>query len=334
MESIKQQVLDLASKFQAQFIPSGGWQEGLLDLWLSFWSYGAIIVGILILALLLYTGYNAFVAAGAQELLYGVFTIGLLYLVALILRLEFLLWVLERIIPTLVVILAVILQPELRRIFVQIGRQSNLHQFHRHSHQDQRVIEEMTRACETLSDRGRGALIVFRRENLLRHITSTGTSLDALPSAELVVSLFAYDTPLHDGAVVLERSRILAAGCILPIDPEETSQLSMRSGTRHRSAMSLARDTDAVVLIVSEESGRISLAFDAEMRPHVSAPQANEILFGLLIDEHHEAPKWTYLYPGRFFKHRFRSKTQSKAQSNTRSKTPNNTQRPRIGQKS
>ncbi|MEM9424943.1 MAG: diadenylate cyclase, partial [Spirochaetota bacterium] len=252
-------------------------------------------------------GYKAFVAAGAQELLYGVFTIGLLYLGALLLRLEFLLWILERIIPTLLLILAVILQPELRRIFVQIGRQSNLFHFHRNSYQDQRAIEEMTRACEILSSKGRGALIVFRRENLLRPIINTGTRMDARPSSALMVSLFAYDTPLHDGAAVLERSRILAAGCILPIDPEETNLLSMQAGTRHRSAMSLARSTDAVVLIVSEESGNISLAFDGLMRSNVSASQANTLLCELLISELHERSKWKRIRPffHRLFSQRF-----------------------------
>ena len=292
MENIKQLWAELVDKLRAVLIPPGSWQEYSLEWWLSFWDYGATIVGVLILALLLYTGYNAFVAAGAQELLYGVSTVGLLYLVALVLRLEFLLWVLQRIIPTLVVILAVILQPELRRIFVQIGRQSNLYQSHRHSYQDLRVIDDIAKACEILSIRNKGALIIFRRENLLRHIVGTGTALDAKPSTELIVSLFGYDTPLHDGAVILDRSRVMAAGCILPIDPEETSLLSMKSGTRHRSAMSLARNTDAVILIVSEESGHISLAFDSTMHSHLSTARTIEILSELLLNEHSDSSKW------------------------------------------
>ncbi len=292
MEDIKQLWANLGRKLWSIIVPPGSPQEYLLELCLSFWDYGAPIVGILILALLLYTGYNAFVAVGAQELLYGVSTVGLLYLVALVLRLEFLLWALQRIIPTLVVVLAVILQPELRRIFVQIGRQSNLYQTQRHSYQDLRVIEDIAQACEILSNSERGALIIFSRENILRHITSTGTVLDAKPSTELIVSLFAYDTPLHDGAVILNRSRLMAAGCILPIDPEETSLLSMKLGTRHRSAMSLARNTDAVILIVSEESGHISLAFDSMMDSHLSRARTVEILRELLLNEHSDSSKW------------------------------------------
>ncbi len=291
MARIDQLLSQLQSKWSSIW---EGWASGLSpasSLLQSFWYYGAPVLSITILSYLLYKGYKALVAAGAQELLYGVLSIGLLYITAALLRLEFLLWLLDRIIPTLLVILAVILQPELRRIFVQIGRQGLSHYFNR-QHQSQEVIHKMIEACEILVRKRRGALLVFCRENMLRHITSTGTLLNATPTSELVVSLFAFDTPLHDGAIVLNQSRILAAGCILPIDPEENSLLTMRTGTRHRAAIELARESDAVVLVVSEESGRISLAFDAQMRSHLSMEGIRRELEDLLITDEQHPRHW------------------------------------------
>ena len=293
MEKIWQAWLDLMDKFAVLLFPGGSFRESLLELWFIFWGYGANVLGVFIVAFLLYAGYNAFIAAGAQELLYGVFTIGLLYLMALLLRLEFLLWILNLIIPTLVVVLAVILQSELRRIFVQIGRQFGIYHVQRSSYQAQEIIEEMLEACEILARMGRGGLIVFHRKNLLRHIINTGTELNAYPRKELVVSLFGYDTPLHDGALVLGHKRILAAGCILPIDPKEEVLLSTKYGTRHRAAVSLTRDTDAVVLIISEESRHVSLAFDGEMKNCNSVVQAHEILCELFIHEPNTASHGT-----------------------------------------
>ena len=290
MESLSQFLAKLMGPW-SQLLPPEGVDstENFIRLLQSSWYYASPVISIVVVTYLIYKGYNAFVAAGAQELLITIALIALLFIVSMLLQLEFLLWILERSVPTLLVMLAVILQPELRRIFVQIGRQSTRYQ-QRHQNQDQKVIDEIVKACETLSDRGRGALIVFRREHLLRHILSTGISLDAQPSAELIVSLFAYDTPLHDGAIILGHARVLAAACILPIDPEEKSLISMKSGTRHRSALGLIRETDAVALIVSEESGRISLAFDSQMRSHVSAEQANKILGELLLRKDQTGP--------------------------------------------
>ncbi|WGK69803.1 diadenylate cyclase [Candidatus Haliotispira prima] len=271
--------------FEALFRPASGNEDpdGAVPVFLGeFWGYGASALSVLVLSYLLYKGYKALVASGALELLYGILSIGILYLIAAVLRLEFLIWLLDGIVPTLLVILAVVLQPEFRRIFVQIGRQGMLHHSHR-NHQDLQVINNMVEACELLVEMSRGALIVFCRENMLRHIVRTGTSLNAVPGTELVVSLFAFDTPLHDGAIVLNHSRIAAAGCILPIDPEEKTLITMKSGTRHRSAMELVRETDAVVLVVSEESGHISLAFDGEMHSHLGIAEILEELDRLLI---------------------------------------------------
>ena len=264
----------------------------------DFWLDWAAVFSILIFSVLLYKGYRALVASGVQELFYGILSIGLFYAVALLLRLEFLLWLLDKIIPTLLVILAVVLQPELRRLFVQIGRQGRRYHPHR-DHQSLAVLRSMLAACEQLSHLHRGALIVFCRENMLPTIVGSGTILDARPSSELLTSLFAHDTLLHDGAVVVRGARIRAAGCVLPIAGKNTQNIAnpMTSmnpgnlGTRHRAAIELASDTDAVVLIVSEESGSISLAFDGHFAFGLDSAQILETLQALLMGERQK--KWS-----------------------------------------
>ena len=295
----------------------------------DFWLDWAAVLSILIFSVLLYQGYRALVASGAQELFYGILSIGLFYALALLLHLEFLLWLLDKIIPTLLVILAVVLQPELRKLFVQIGRRGRF-SYPNRVHQALDVLRSMLAACEQLVRLRRGALIVFCRENMLSNIIGSGTILDARPSYELVTSLFAHDTLLHDGAVIVREGRVRAASCVLPIAgkntklpggqsaqnglknfpkdlprdlPSAESQESQKSraatgaidpgnfGTRHRAAIELASDTDAVVLVVSEESGRISLAFDGRFAFGLSSSEILETLQTLLI--HQPQKKWS-----------------------------------------
>ena len=276
---------------------------GKLQILPGFFDDFDAIFSILIFSILLYKGYQVLVRSGAQELFYGILSIGLFYALALLLRLEFLLWLLDKIIPTLLVILAVVLQPELRRLFVQIGRQGRLYHSNR-DHQALDVLLSMLDVCEQLVKLRRGALIVFCRENMLTNIVGSGTVLDARPSRELVTSLFAHDTLLHDGAVIVRGGRIRSAGCVLPIAGKTTQNAPniqgkgadtkdlANFGTRHRAAIELASDTDAVVLIVSEELGRISLAFDGHFALGLSSVEILETLKALLMDKPQK--KWSF----------------------------------------
>lgn len=244
--------------------------------WLPYlWEQFTFAVSILILSCIIYRGYRVLRDAGSLQLLRGAFSIVFLYLFAYLLNLDFLLWLMDRIIPTLLIFMAIIMQPELRRIFMVIGRQRILNL--RIQKRTEQKISEILQAAQTLSSMGRGASIVFIRENGLKEILETGTPLDALTSRELLISIFGYDTPLHDGAAIIKGNRILSCSCILPIFTEK-SQFNTNKGTRHRSAFQLVHNTDAISLIVSEETGRISLALDSRIYSRLTIEDIAKIL--------------------------------------------------------
>ncbi len=118
-------------------------------------------------------------------------------------------------------------------------------------------------AAEILAEQRRGALLVFPRRVNIKHIADTGTRLNAELSSSLIITVFAYDTPLHDGALIVQNGRIAAAGCFLPLSEQQDIRKSF--GTRHRAALGLSEETDAVILIVSEETGALSLAYDSKL---------------------------------------------------------------------
>lgn len=168
-------------------------------------------------------------------------------------------WILEKTWTMLFVALPVVFQPELRRALEQLGRGGF---FSRHfflaEEEVKRTVHETVRAAEVLAKRRVGALVIFVRETGLQEYTETGTKLDALVSAEILINLFEPGTPLHDGAAIIQGNRIVAAGCYLPLS--ENPFLSKELGTRHRAALGITEQSDAVAVVVSEETGFISLA--------------------------------------------------------------------------
>jgi diadenylate cyclase len=235
------------------------------------------VLDIGLLAYLAYKAYQILVQTRAIQLLKGAVVLGGLYAVAVFLNLSTVLWILNLLAPSLVVGLVVIFQPELRKIFTRIG-QGRILRFSRQSPSYQ--LDAVLSAAEVLSYRRRGALIVFVRSVGQKNIIDTGTRLDADVGSALLISIFGHDTPLHDGAVVIEDGKIVAAGCFLPL----SDQLDIRRsfGTRHRAALGLAEESDAVVLVVSEESGAISLAYEARLRYDLQAEGARRELQELL----------------------------------------------------
>jgi diadenylate cyclase len=173
-------------------------------------------------------------------------------------------WLLENFWSFWVLALIVLFQPELRRALAQLG-QSRIFQGMTLVAREQQshLLEDVVKAADALAGKRIGALIVLERNTGLRNYAELGVPLDALVSADLLVSLFLPYSPLHDGAVFMRGDRIVAAGCFLPLS--RNTQLGRAMGTRHRAALGLAEETDAVVLVVSEESGRISLAVGGRM---------------------------------------------------------------------
>ena len=235
------------------------------------------LLDISILAFLLYMGYGILVKTQAVQLLKGAITLLIVYAVAFILRLNTLLWLLNILAPGLLIGVAIVFQPELRKIFLKIGQSDWLRigKRSKHSH-----LDSVLTAAEILSNRRRGMLAVFIRRNTLRDIAETGTRLNADLTSSLLVTIFGHDTPLHDGASIIQGGRIVAAGCFLPLS--EQQDIRKTFGTRHRAALGLSEETDAVVLIVSEETGAISLAYDSKLYYDLTSAEITRQLEGLL----------------------------------------------------
>ena len=251
-----------------------------MDWLLNTWAFREIVrpVGdILLLAYLLYKSYRILVQTRAVQLLKGTAVMVAIWAVALFLRLTTLMWILNLLVPGIVIAIAIVFQPELRKIFTRIGSREWIRGGTRRevSH-----LETLLAALEQLSTRHMGALIVFPRAVGIRNIIQTGTPVDAELSTGLLLSIFHEGTPMHDGAIVVEGSRVAAAGCFLPLSEREDVQSVF--GTRHRAALGLAEESDAVVVVVSEENGAVSLAHDGDVRYDLSLPQIESGLRSLL----------------------------------------------------
>ncbi len=230
-----------------------------------------------ILAFILYTAYGILLKTQAIQLLKGAVYIVIVYAIAFVLKLNTLLWLLNILAPGLLIGVAIVFQPELRKIFLKIGQSDwfKLGKRSKHSH-----LDSVLTAAEILSNQRRGMLTVFIRRDSLKDIAETGTRLNADLSSSLLVTIFGHDTPLHDGATIVQGGRIVAAGCFLPLS--EQQDIRKTFGTRHRAALGLSEVTDAVVLIVSEETGAISLAYDSKLYYDLSSAEITRQLEGIL----------------------------------------------------
>ncbi len=187
-------------------------------------------------------------------------------------------WMLAQLVLPGVIALVVIFQPELRTALERLGRAGMLGVSFSRVEADttQRVINEIVDATEEMSGRRIGALVVLQRESGLMDITRTGKTLNARVSVDALVTIFYPNTPLHDGAVVIRDDVIVAAGCVLP--HSEQPGLSVATGMRHRAALGLSERTDAVAVVVSEETGAVSLAVDGNLSPDLERTELAERL--------------------------------------------------------
>ena len=218
------------------------------------------VLDILLLAFLLYKAYDLLIKTQAAQLIKGAIFLALVYGLSVLFRLNTLEWLLRSLAPGLFIAVAVVFQPELRRLFIRLG-QGEL--FRADSKPRLGLLEVVVTAAEILSREKRGMLVVFSRRVNIKNIIETGTRLNAEISSSLLVTIFEFDTPLHDGAVVIQHNRIVAAGCVLPLSEQENIKKSF--GTRHRAALGMSEQSDVVILVVSEETGAISIAYDGQI---------------------------------------------------------------------
>ncbi len=184
--------------------------------------------------------------------------------------------------------LLILFQPELRRMLDRMGSKLTDGRFSTDTAIES-TISETVRACVDMSESHTGALIVFERNVSLSHVVSAGTIINSDTTAELIKNIFFVKAPMHDGAMIIRNCRIAAAGCVLPLT--QNKNLSKDLGTRHRAAIGMSEQSDAVVVIVSEETGAISVAVDGALKRHLSENALDEILRRELVTEEKDESK-------------------------------------------
>lgn len=235
------------------------------------------IIDILLVAFVIYTIINMIQTTGAARIAKSVIIILVLFLLTQILNMYLMNYLLDKILEIGLIALVVMFQPELRRMLEKLGSKSlrEILNMKEEQREIDRVISQTVDACETMSKNRTGALIVFERVDSTIDWQKSGTVLDAQVSSELLRNIFFTKAALHDGAVIIRNERIAAAGCVLPLT--QNRNISSDLGTRHRAGIGMSEATDAVVVIVSEETGTISVALGGMLKRHL-APQTLEKL--------------------------------------------------------
>ena len=243
------------------------------------------VVDILVVAYIIYRVMKLLKDTSAARLAKGILILVLIMLFASFLRLTMISWLLRNALSVGVFAVVVIFQPELRRLLEQIGK-GNLSRM-LIPDTDPDVVESMivatVSACADMSRTKTGALIVFERKERLGEIISTGTRVDAAPSAELIKNIFFKNSPLHDGAMIVRAGRVCAAGCVLPLSGNQG--LSRDLGTRHRAAVGMSETADSVLVVVSEETGAISVAIGGMLKRHLSPEILQKMLESELLGD-------------------------------------------------
>ncbi|MGI6091744.1 MAG: TIGR00159 family protein [Veillonellaceae bacterium] len=235
------------------------------------------LIDIAIVAFVLYKLYFMIKDTRATALLKGLVVLLMANFVSKWLGLNVIYWLLQKTMTVVLVALPIVFQPELRRALEQLGRGKL---FSKTAALDEaaaaNLIESITKTVTVLAQNKIGALIVLERETGLNDYIETGIKIDGVVSSEFLINIFIPNTPLHDGAAILRGNRIMAAGCLLPLT--EDRSLNKELGTRHRAAIGISEQTDALVIVVSEESGVISIARGGRLDRHLDTETLKEKL--------------------------------------------------------
>ena len=241
----------------------------------------ANILDIAIVAFVIYKLMLIIKGTRAVQLLRGFVFIIAFTIISDILNFELINWILKNIQTMLLVAIPIVFQPELRRALEKLGRGNFIPGSDYLGEEDrQKLVSEMLSAIKAMSRQKVGAIMVLEREIGLEEYVETGTALDSVVSGELLINLFVPKSPLHDGAVIIKGMRIVAAGCFLPLS--ENPNLSKELGTRHRASLGVTEVSDSVVVIVSEETGIISIAEEGKLIRYLDEITLRELLLDRL----------------------------------------------------
>lgn len=216
------------------------------------------ILDILLIAIILYSFFRLIQDTKAYQMVVGLAVVALLYFISSWANLIVSHWLIRNFLTYLIIAIIVLFQGEIRRFLTGLGSRTFRNPLALRSFQDK--IEDLFLAVDFLSQRKIGALIAITKEISLKSFADRGTRLDAILSKDLLVSLFFTQSPLHDGAVIVEGNKILAAGCLLPLPASHNLREDLVARTRHLSALGLSQETDAAVIVVSEQTGDLTLA--------------------------------------------------------------------------
>ena len=243
------------------------------------------ILDILIVAYIIYRVMKLLKDTSAERLIKGIIILVGIMLLASMLHLTMISWLLQQALNVGLFAIVVVFQPELRRLLEQIGKGNFSRLIVPADAPDEveSMITATVSACADMSRTKTGALIVFERKERLGEIISTGTRVDAAPSAELIKNIFFKNSPLHDGAMIVRAGRVCAAGCVLPLSGNQG--LSRDLGTRHRAAVGMSETADSVLVVVSEETGAISVAIGGMLKRHLSPEILQKMLESELLGD-------------------------------------------------
>lgn len=236
----------------------------------------------------------------AYTLLKGLLVIGAFLIIAYIFKMNTILWIVSKLASALITAIVVIFQPELRKVVEQLGQKkimASIFPFDSGKEVKERftdkTVNELIKACFDMAEVKTGALIVIEQEIRLDEYVRTGINVDALLTSQLLINIFEHNTPLHDGAVIIRGNRVTSATCYLPLS--DNMELSKELGTRHRAGVGISEITDSLTIIVSEETGKISVAYEGELERNLDADSLRDRMHKILnnpVEEHKNLRIW------------------------------------------
>ena len=258
------------------------------------------VAEILIIAVLLYYTLVWMKTTRAWILLKGLIVILAFLLLAYFFRMTTILWMAQNVLGFAVTALIVVLQPELRKALEELGKKNIISSVlpfdnsHRVNEEfSEKTINEITKACVEMGKVRTGALIVIEQKVSLRDYERTGIDVDGIVTSQLLINIFEHNTPLHDGAVIIQGNRVVSATCYLPLS--DNMELSKELGTRHRAGVGISEITDSLTIIVSEETGKISVAYEGELERNLDADSLRDRMHKILnnpVEEHKNLRIW------------------------------------------
>lgn len=284
----------------------GGFIDNLSLLWdrliALFSSYNLITdtLDIALVAVIIFGAIKLLKETRGIQIVKGLLVVGAIYFVITLLEMQASTYLFKTLLGDFIIVLIILFTPEIRHALETMGRRNfaflnffGAQQGDAMYERKKRSILEICKACNDMSEKKIGALIVFERNTMLGDVIKTGTNVDAKVSRELVGSLFFPNSPLHDGGVIIRDGRVNSAGCILPLT--ENVVLNNQLGTRHRAALGMTEKSDAVVVVVSEETGMISIACEGNLERDVTDGVLIERLMSYILPKKEDAVKGTFI---------------------------------------